>query len=163
VMATRSGSVDPGMLLWLQRHAGLSEPELNDALDQRSGLLGLAGTGDMRVLLERVSTGDSKASLAFDIYVHRLRACIASMAAAMGGLDAVVFTGGVGENAPAVRAAAADGLGFLGLAVDPALNARASRDADISAPNASVRTLVVHAHEDVEVARDVRRVLSSHT
>jgi acetate kinase len=162
VMATRSGSVDPGMLLWLQRHAGLSEPELNDALDQRSGLLGLAGTGDMRVLLERVSTGDSKASLAFDIYVHRLRACIASMAAAMGGLDAVVFTGGVGENAPAVRAAAADGLGFLGLAVDPALNARASRDADISAPNASVRTLVVHAHEDVEVARDVRRVLLGH-
>ena len=163
VMATRSGSVDPGMLLWLQRHAGLSEPELNDALDQRSGLLGLAGTGDMRVLLERVSTGDSKASLAFDVYLHRLRACIASMAAAMGGLDAVVFTGGVGENAPAVRAAAADGLGFLGLAVDPALNAGTSGDADISTQNARVRTLVIHAHEDVEVARDVRAVLSSHS
>ena len=163
VMATRSGSVDPGMLLWLQRHAGLSEPELNDALDQRSGLLGLAGTGDMRVLLERVSTGDSKASLAFDIYVHRLRACIASMAAAMGGLDAVVFTGGVGENAPAVRTAAADGLGFLGLAIDPALNAGDSGDADISTQNTRVRTLVIHAHEDVEVAREVRAVLASHS
>jgi acetate kinase len=160
VMATRSGSVDPGMLLWLARHAGLTEPELNDALDQRSGLLALAGTGDMRNLLERVSTGDAKASLAFDVYVHRLRACIASMAAAMGGIDAVIFTGGVGENAPAVRAAAAGGLGFLGLAIDPALNALPGGDADISAGNASVRTLVIHSHEDVEVAREVRRVLS---
>ena len=160
VMATRSGSVDPGMLLWLERHAGLTEPELNDALDRRSGLLALAGSGDMRDLLKRVSAGDAKASLAFDVYVHRLRACIASMAAAMAGLDAVVFTGGVGENAPAVRAAAADGLGFLGLAIDPALNSRVSGDAEISAANARVRTLVIHAHEDVEVARDVRQVLS---
>ena len=79
VMATRSGSVDPGMLLWLQRHAGLTEPELNDALDRKSGLVALAGTSDMRDLLERVSAGDAKASLAFDVYVHRLRACIASM------------------------------------------------------------------------------------
>lgn len=160
VMATRSGSVDPGMLLWLERHAGLTETELNDALDRKSGLLALAGTADMRDLLARVSSGDAQASLAFDIYVHRLRACIASMAAAMGGLDAVIFTGGVGENAPAVRAAAADGLGFLGLAIDPALNARVSSDCDVSTGNASVRSLVIHAHEDVEVARDVRQVLS---
>jgi acetate kinase len=160
VMATRSGSVDPGMLLWLERHAGLSEPELNEALDRKSGLLALAGTGDMRELLQRVAAGDAKALLALDVSVHRLRACIASMAAAMGGLDAVVFTGGVGENAPAVRAAAADGLGFLGLAIDTALNAQASGDADISTRNASARSLVIHAHEDVEVARDVRQVLS---
>jgi acetate kinase len=160
VMATRSGSVDPGLLLWLERHAGLTEPDLNDALDQRSGLLGLAGTGDMRELLTRVSAGDGNAKLAFDVYAHRLRACIASMAAAMGGLDAVAFTGGVGENAPAVREAAADGLGFLGLEINPTLNAEAARDADISTSNASVRTLVIHAHEDVEVAREVRRVLS---
>jgi acetate kinase len=163
VMATRSGNVDPGMLLWLERHEGLTEPELNDALDRRSGLLALAGSGDMRDLLKRVSAGDTKALLAFDVYVHRLRACIASMAAAMGGLDAIVFTGGVGENAPAVRAAAADGLGFLGLAIDPARNAEASSDADISTHNARVRTLVIHAHEDVEVARDVRAVLSNHS
>lgn len=161
VMATRSGSVDPGMLLWLERHGGLGEPDLNDALDQRSGLMGMAGTGDMRVLLERVSAGDSKSSLALDVYVHRLRACIAAMAAAMGGLDAVVFTGGVGENASAVRAAVADGLAFLGIAIDTALNAQAADDADISTPNARVRTLVIHAHEDVEVARDVRALLSA--
>ena len=106
VMATRSGSVDPGMLLWLERHAGLTEPELNDALDQRSGLLALAGTGDMREVLKRGFAGAEDARLAFDVYIHRLRACIASMAAAMGGLDALVFTGGVGENAPEVRSAA---------------------------------------------------------
>jgi acetate kinase len=161
VMATRSGSVDPGLLLWLERHAGLTEPELNDALDQRSGLLGLAGTGDMRELLRRISTGDEKATLAFDVFVHRLRACIASMAAAMGGLDALAFTGGVGENAPAVRAAAAASLRFLGLEIDPALNAEPAGDADISASNASVRTLVIHAREDVEVAREVRQVLAA--
>ncbi len=160
VMATRSGSVDPGLLLWLERHAGLTEPELNDALDRRSGLLALSGTGDMRLLLKRVSAGDQKAALALDVYVHRLRGCIASMAAAMSGLDAVVFTGGVGENAPAVRAAAADGLRFLGVELDPALNSKATGDSDISAAGASVRTLVIRTHEDVEVARDVRKVLS---
>lgn len=160
VMATRSGSVDPGLILWLERHAGLTEPELNDALDKQSGLLALAGTSDMRELLTRVSAGDDKARLAFDVYIHRLRACIASMAAAMEGLDALVFTGGVGENAPAVRSAAAGGLGFLGLEVGPTLNANVAGDADISTSNARVRTLVIHAHEDVEVARDVRRVLS---
>lgn len=160
VMATRSGSVDPGMLLWLERHEGLTEPELNDALDRRSGLLALAGSGDMRDLLKRVSAGDAKATLALDVYIHRLRACIASMAASMGGLDAVVFTGGIGENAPAVRATTASGLDFLGLAIDPALNVQASGDADISTTDARVRTLVIHSHEDIEVARDVREVLA---
>jgi acetate kinase len=161
VMATRSGSVDPGMLLWLQRHAALTEPELSDALDQRSGLLGLAGTGDMRELLTRISAGDEVARLAFDVYVHRLRAGIASMAAAMGGLDALVFTGGVGENAIEVRSAAAAGLRFLGVEIDPGLNAKAADDRDVSAAGARVRTLVIHAREDVEVARDVRRLLGT--
>jgi acetate kinase len=159
VMATRSGTVDPGLLLWLERHARLTEPELSNALDQRSGLLGLAGTGDMRELLTRVSAGDEIARLAFEVYVHRLRGGIASMAAAMGGIDALVFTGGVGENAPAVRAAAATGLRFLGLEIDPALNARPAGDMDVSVAGARVRTLVIRAHEDIEVARDVRRLL----
>jgi acetate kinase len=161
VMATRSGSVDPGLLLWLERHAGLTEPELSDALDQGSGLLGLAGTGDMRELLTRVSAGDQTARLAFDVYVHRLRGGIASMAAAMGGIDALVFTGGVGENATEVRAAAAAGLRFLGVEIHPTLNAKATSDVDVSAAGARVHTLVIHAHEDVEVARDVRQVLGA--
>ncbi|MEO8744990.1 MAG: acetate/propionate family kinase [Candidatus Dormiibacterota bacterium] len=160
VMATRSGSVDPGMILWLQRHAGVTEMEMNKALDQRSGLRALAGTADMREVLARMSAGDESARLAFDVYVHRLKSCIASMAAAMGGLDVLVFTGGVGENAAPVRAATVSGLRFLGLEIGPTLNANLVADANISAPSAQVPTLVIKAHEDIEVARDVRRLLS---
>ena len=115
VMATRSGSVDPGLLLWLLREADVSIEELNDGLEHRSGLLGLSGTPDMRVLLAR---DDDTARTALDVYIHRLRGAIASMAAAMNGLDVLAFTGGVGERAAPVRAAAAAGLGFLGVALD---------------------------------------------
>ncbi len=161
VMATRSGTIDPGALLYLARHAGLTEPDLTEALDRKGGLLGLAGTADMREILKRIADGDDAAELAFDVYVHRLRGLIAAMAAAMNGLDVLVFTGGVGENAPPVRAAAVQGLRFLGLEIDPTLNANLNLDSDISAPGARVPTLVVKAHEDVEVAREVRRVLAA--
>ncbi|HLZ94811.1 MAG TPA: acetate/propionate family kinase [Candidatus Dormibacteraeota bacterium] len=160
VMATRSGSVDPGMVLWLERHAGMTEPQLNEGLDQKSGLVGLAGVADMREVLRGMAAGVERSRLAFDVYVHRLRAHIGSMAAAMNGVDAIVFTGGVGENAPAVREAAASGLAFLGVEVDPDLNRKIDGDGDVSAADAEVRTLVVHAREDVEVAREVRGVLS---
>ena len=161
VMATRSGTVDPGALLYLQRHAGLSEPELTEALDRGGGLVALAGTPDMREVLSRIAAGDDDAELAFDVYVHRLRALIASMAAAMNGLDVLVFTGGVGENAPPVRAATAAGLRFLGVEIGPTLNSSLGPDNDISAPGATVPTLVIKAREDVEVAREVRKVLSA--
>lgn len=161
VMATRSGTVDPGLLLYLQRHAGLSEPELTEALDRNGGLLALAGTGDMREVLRRIEGGDDDAELAFDVYVHRLRGLIAAMAAAMGGIDALVFTGGVGENSAPVRAATVSGLGFLGLEIAPPLNAGLGPDSDISAPGARVPTLIVKAHEDIEVSREVRRVLKA--
>src|SRR5207237_1146024 len=140
VMATRSGTVDPGMLLWLQRHAGMEEPDLTEALDRAGGLRALAGTPDMREILKRISSGDESARLAFDVYVHRLRSLIASMAAAMGGLDVLVFTGGVGENAPAVRSAAVGGLRFLGIEIGPTLNASLGGDRDVSAPASSVAT-----------------------
>jgi acetate kinase len=153
VMATRAGSVDPGLLLWLVEHHGVAPAELADALEHRSGLAGLAGTGDMRELLERE---DPAARLALDVYVHRLRAGIASMAAAMDGIDALVFTGGVGERASVVRAAAAAGLGFLGVRLDQALNASTEADGEIGAPDAAVRTAVVTAREDLEMARQVR-------
>jgi acetate kinase len=162
VMATRSGSVDPGALLYLERHAGLSEVELTEALDRKGGLLALAGTSDMREILERIADGDDHAELAFDVYIHRLRSLVAAMAAAMNGLDALVFTGGVGENAPPVRAAAVAGLRFLGVEIGPTLNASLGPDNDISAPGARVPTLVIKAREDVEVAREVRRVLAAH-
>ncbi len=160
VMATRPGDVDPGLLLWLERHGGLTEPELSDALEHRAGLKALAGTDDMREILARASIGGDKSRLAFDVYVHRLRAKAAAMAAAMNGLDCLVFTAGVGENANEVRAATAAGLGFLGVAVDPELNVSAQGDADISASDAAVRTLIIRAREDLEIARQVREVLA---
>jgi acetate kinase len=158
VMATRSGSVDPGLLLWLLERESIGIGEMADALEHDSGLLALAGTADMREVLGRAPT-DSAARLALAVYVHRLRAGIAAMTAALGGLDALVFTGGVGERAPAIRTAAAGGLGFLGVAIDPAGNEAADGDADVSAPGAAVRTLVVSAREDLEIAGQVRAVL----
>ena len=156
VMATRSGDVDPGLLLWLLRH-GLDADAVERGLDREGGVKGLAGDADMAVVLAR---DDDAARLAVDVYVHRLRAAIAAMAGAMDGLDALVFTGGVGEHAPAVRAAAADGLRFLGIALDPERNAQATADADIGAAGAAVRATVVTAREDLEVAREVRTLLA---
>jgi len=150
VMATRSGDVDPGLLLWLQEREDLSPASLAGVLEHESGLLALAGTADMREI------GDGPA---LDVYLHRLRAGIAGMTAALGGLDALVFTGGVGEHAAGVRRRAADGLGFLGVAVDPSRDD--TTDADISAPGAAVRTLVVTAREDLEIAAAVRAILRS--
>jgi acetate kinase len=160
VMATRSGSVDPGLVLWLEEHAGVPPAELASTLEHRSGLLGLAGTADMREVLAAAGAGDATARLALDVYVHRIRAGVASMTAAMGGVDAVVFTGGVGENAPQVRGLVAEGLGFLGMEVESDANEAAPpADRDISSRDAQLRTLVVAAREDLEIARQVRSVL----
>ena len=162
VMATRSGSVDPGLLLWLLEHGALSPATLADALEHESGLLGLAGTADMRAVVERANKADSTARLALDVYVHRLRCGIAAMAAALGGIDVLAFTGGVGERSAVVRALAVDGLGFLGLAIEPSHNETAIADTDISAANAAARTVVVTAREDLEIARQTRSVLGEH-
>jgi acetate kinase len=159
VMGTRSGSVDPGLVLWLADHAGTPPAELAATLDNRSGLLGLAGTADMREVQARAARGDSAAGLALDVYLHRLRGLIASMAAALGGLDTLVFTGGVGEHAAGIRARAANGLGFLGVVLDEDRNARADGDTDITAAGAVIRAFVVAAREDIEIARQVREVL----
>lgn len=161
VMATRSGSVDPGLVLWLAEHVGMPPAELAATLERRSGLLGLAGTADMREVVAGAAAGRPEPRLALDVYVHRLRGAIAAMAAALGGLDVLVFTGGVGERAPVVRALAADGLGFLGVALDPARNETGPEDREIGADGAQVRTLVVAAREDVEIVREVRRVLTA--
>ena len=160
VMATRSGSVDPGLLLWLLEREPISERELAYALEHESGLLGLAASADMREVLNRTAAGEPSARLALDVYLHRLRAGIAAMSAAMGGLDVLVFTGGVGERAPAVRAGAAGGLGFLGIEIDERANGAASGDTEIGTPNAGVRVLVIEAREDREIARQARRLLA---
>lgn len=159
VMATRAGAVDPGLLLWLLTHGGLDAGEVAEGLERRAGLAGLFQSGDMRHVLAARAGGDADAALGFDVYVHRLRQGIASMAASMGGLDLLVFTGGVGEHAAPVRADAAEGLAFLGVEVDRSANEMASKDADISAAGAAVRTVVVTAREDLEIARQVRGLL----
>jgi acetate kinase len=150
VMATRSGSVDPGLLLWVQEREGLSPARLADILEHESGLLALTGTADMR----EIADGPG-----LDVYLHHLRAGIGAMAASLGGLDTLVFTGGVGEHAPHVRRRAAEGLEFLGVALDPARDDTA--DAEIGAPAAKVRTFVITAREDLEIATAVRKVLGS--
>lgn len=159
VMATRSGSVDPGLLLWLLEREATTEPEMAAALEHESGLLALAGTADMREVVSGAGRGEPRARLALDVYVHRLTGMIAAMTAAAGGLDALVFTGGVGENSTAVRAAAVDGLGFLGLSLDAERNDAASPDADIAAADSAAPVLLIAAREELEVARQVRGLL----
>jgi acetate kinase len=159
VMATRSGDVDPGLLMWLLEHTDLSEAEVSEGLVHDSGLKGLAGSADMREVLAAAWGGEPRAVLALDVYVHRLRAGIAGMAAALGGLDALVFTGRVGERAPEVRTRTVAGLGFLGVALDEAANAAAAGDAEIGTARTPARTLVVESREDLEIARAVRAVL----
>lgn len=161
MMATRSGTVDPGLVLWLQEHEHLSPREVATALEHRSGLTALAGTGDMRHVQAAAERGDPDAALALDVYTHRLVAGVAAMAAATGGLDVLAFTGGVGEHSPPVRERAAGRLGFLGVDVDAARNARVDGDGDVTADGAGVRTLVVTAREDLQIAGEARRVLGA--
>jgi acetate kinase len=161
VMASRCGDLDPAVPLWLVQYAGLAASDVATALDHGSGLAGLAGTPDMRDVLAAEHSGDSRAKLAIAVWLHRLCGAIAAMTAALGGLDVLVFSGGIGEHQPQLRARAVAGLGFLGLALDPAANEaiRPGCDADISTPDASVRTLVVHAREDLVIADQVRATL----
>ncbi|GAA5115212.1 acetate/propionate family kinase [Pseudonocardia adelaidensis] len=161
VMGTRTGDLDPAVPLWLVESAGLGPDDVAAALDRRSGLLGLAGTADMREVLAAEAAGGPGAALAVAVWLHRLRAQVAAMAAALGGLDALVFSGGIGENAAGLRGRAVAGLGFLGLALDPDANAAADPDGetDVSAAGARARTLVVHSREDLVIAAQVRDLL----
>lgn len=161
VMATRCGRIDPGLVLWLEEHVGTPPAELAAALEHRSGLLGLAGTADMRAIIAGAEAGEPDATLALEVYLHRLRAEIAAMAAAMEGLDALVFTGGVGENSPQVRERAADGLGFLGVRIDQQANTAAGGDREIGHEDAAVHIFVINAREDKQIAAEVRHVLDA--
>jgi acetate kinase len=162
VMATRSGSVDPGLLLWVQRHGAITPEQAESALDREAGLLGLSErSGDTRDLLAAAEAGDEKSALAIAVYLHRLRASIAAMVAAMAGLDALAFTGGVGEGSAAIRAGACEGLEFLGRAVDAERNGSdGAGDRIISKSDAEKPVLLIHAREDLEIAAQVRSLTS---
>ena len=156
VMATRSGALDPGAVLWMAEHADHGE-DIGRVLEHESGLLGLCGDADMRAVLARCAAGDTDARLAVDVYVHRLVTAIGGCVAALGGLDGLAFTGGVGEHAPEVRELAAARLEWLGLALDDRPSAEPVRE--ISGDGASVRTFVVEAREDLEMAEQVAPLL----
>jgi acetate kinase len=159
-MATRSGTIDPGIIPWLEQNAGLAVEEIADALERRSGMAGLAGTSDMRQVIESAEAGDPDARLAVDVYVHRLCGSVAAMVASLGGLDVLVFTGRVGERAAAIRERAVEALRFLGAELDAERNRTIEGDAEIGAPDAAVRILVIESREDLEIARQVREVLA---
>ncbi|CAN5263582.1 acetate/propionate family kinase [soil metagenome] len=160
VMRTRSGSVDPGLLLWLLQSGGVGVDELAEVLANRSGLAGLSGTsGDLRDVRAAAAGGSADAQLAYDVFVHRLAREAGGMVVAAGGLDALVLTGGIGEHAPDVRRDLVARLTPFGAAIDRGRNERAQGDADISAPSAAVRTLVVPAQEDLQVASEVEALL----
>ncbi|MCU1676812.1 MAG: acetate kinase, partial [Frankiales bacterium] len=148
----------PGMLLWLMTDGGLSVAEVKDGIERRGGLTALAGTADMRAVL---AGSDTQSRRAVAVYLHRLRAAIAAMAAAMGGLDVLVFTGGIGENAGAIRSRAVAGLRFLGPALEESANANVGTDdADVTAADAGAHVLVIHAREDIQIAREVESALA---
>jgi acetate kinase len=169
VMATRSGSVDPGLLLWLLQTGRATANELADALEHESGLRGLAGSDDIRDALAAAAVDSGgvadrarvdRARLTLDVYAHRLSGAIAQMAASLGGLHVLAFTGGIGQHIGEVRARAVESLGFMGIALDPQRNASSEGEADVSMAGATVRTLVIPAREDLEMARQARAAVA---
>ncbi|WP_414572176.1 acetate kinase [Nostoc sp. CCY 9925] len=154
MMGSRSGSIDPGILIHLLRYCNYSVEKLDYVLNKASGLRGISGiSSDMREVTKAIAQGNTRAKLAWDIYMHRLRSGIGAMLTSLGGLDALVFTAGVGENSPAIRQAACEALGFLGLKIDLEKNQHQPVDEDIATPDSLVRILVIHTQEDWAIAQ----------
>jgi len=160
MMGTRSGTIDPGILLYLLRRKGLDVNALDKALNHESGLLGVSGvSSDMRRVLSALPSNPD-ARLAVDVYVHRIRQTVGAMAATLGGIDALVFTGGIGEHAPEIRRRVCENLNFLGLELGRRANETFQADADVAAPASTVRILVIAAREDLAIMRETRRLLT---
>jgi acetate kinase len=158
VMSTRSGDLDPGLVTYLARTERLSPDQLEELLSKESGLLGISSaSGDMRELLDREST-DSGCRLAVAMYVYQIKKCIGSFAVALGGLDSLVFAGGIGEHSPVVRARVCEGLGFLGIEVDEAANQRNAQV--ISSSCAAVVVRVIPTNEELMIAQAATRLVS---
>ncbi|MEG5053572.1 MULTISPECIES: acetate kinase [unclassified Microcoleus] len=155
MMGSRSGSIDPGILIHLLKQSDFTAEKLDGILNRNSGLKGISGvSSDLRQIGDAIAQGNQRAQLALDIYIHRLRAGIGAMLASLGGLDALIFTAGVGENSAVVRAAACEAFGFIGLKLDGDKNQQSPIDQDIAAVDSAVRILVIHTQEDWEIARE---------
>ncbi len=155
MMGTRSGSIDPSILVYLIRHQGCSADQIDEMLNRKSGLLGVSGvSGDMREILEAIEKGNPRAGLAYGIYAHRVTREVGAMLAVLGGVDAIVFTGGIGENCAPLRQVVSEQLAFLGLKLDAAKNAKPDLDQNIAAAGSTVQVLVIRADEDWEIARE---------
>jgi acetate kinase len=162
VMGTRSGDVDPGLHTFLHNELGMTIAEIDTLLNKQSGLKGLAGVNDFRELEQRRTSGNEAAQLAFEVYVHRLKHYVGAYLALLGRLDVLSFTAGVGENAPTVRAAVADGLDGLGFQVDPELNGMRSKDARVISPDGAPITIaVVPTNEELAIAQDTAALLQA--
>ena len=160
-MCTRSGAVDPGILLYLMRQ-GLDVDRLETILNKESGLAGLSGLpGDTRVILSAVRSGNERAKLAMDVFIHRLRAGIGTMLASLGGCDVLVFTDVIGETEPPIRAAASAPFAFMGLEIDASTNEAARGDVEISTPNSKVRVFVIKTLESWQVGQETLEALHS--
>ena len=161
MMGTRSGTVDPGILIYLLRHKGLDVNALDKALNYESGLLGISGfSSDMREVLSELPHNPD-AELAVDVYVHRIVKTIGAMAATLGGIDALVFTAGIGEHSPEIRRRVCEKLKYLGLELDRAANENCKPDADIAMPASTARILVIATREDLTIMRETRRLVGS--
>lgn len=164
MMATRCGSLDPGILTHVQQRHGLSPRQIETTLNHESGLLGVSGlSGDMRQVLAAAKQGHDHAQLALNVYTHRVRQAIGALAVTLGGIDALIFTAGVGEHSAEVRSSVCVGLQCLGLVLDGQANATCKPDADVAASGSPARILVIATREDVTMLREVRRVLNHHS
>ncbi|HXH50412.1 MAG TPA: acetate kinase [Terriglobia bacterium] len=162
MMGSRSGTIDPGIFIHLLRKENYSADRLEEVLNRESGLLGVSGVSDdMRHILAAASKGNSRARLAFDAFIHRLRQYLGAMIASLDGVDALAFTAGIGENSPEVRAEACAGFEFLGLKLDGQKNAASPVDCDIASPDSAVRVVVVAAREDWAIAQACWRLARS--
>lgn len=160
LMGTRSGDIDPSVILYIMGKEGLSLGEANTLLNKHSGLQGISGiSSDMREIIAEMKNGDKKATYAYEVFCYRVRKYIGAYAAAMGGVDAVVFTGGIGENSPDVRRTSCENLEFLGIAIDQDKNASPEKEKDISPENSRTRVLVIPTNEELVIAMDTMKIV----
>ena len=159
MMGTRSGTVDPGILLYVQREKGVSVEQLDEILHHRSGLLGISGlSSDFRQVEAAARQGHRRAQLALDVYAYRVKTLLGALAVTLGGFEALVFTGGIGENSTWLRSEVCQGLQFLGVRLDEHRNASCRPDADVAAADSPARILLIHTREDLLIARESRRL-----